>query len=221
MSGRNQILVTSAPKSSRWGVPTVASGLLVLIGWRLAAGRPIDGGVPPVVAALLARGFTRSFRVSYFDAAEPPKSTAACVTRLAVSGVGARLRALAQHLPATVFQISTRDPETAKAAFNASLFSWTMQGQALLLSDPEAPSRALGWGEMWSVTERTDPITSDALTALNAQALVLPGVDGDVAALVSSTVEIEAKMLAALRMEAELGDFDWRLLNEEDFALGV
>jgi hypothetical protein len=74
---------------------------------------------------------------------------------------------------------------------------------------------------MWSVTERADPITSDALTALDAQALVLPGVDGDVAALVSSTVEIEAKMLAALRMEAELGDFDWRVLNEEDFALGV
>lgn len=217
MNAHNAILVTREPRSSRWELPASATGHLVMVGWHLVE-RPIDGGMPPVVARLLVRGLTRSFWVSYFDALEPASSTPAHVGRLVVSGLRARLGAMAQRLPGTVFQVSTRAPATAERAFDASLFSWPMLGQVLLLSAVERSPRTLSWAEMWFLTERSAVIAAADLTALDIQAALFPGVDGDVAAIVSSTGEVEAKILADVHSEAEAAGFCWRVLSENEFA---
>ena len=78
--------------------------------------------------------------------------------------------------------------------------------------------RPLSWAEMWSLTERAAPVTVDALTVLGVDAAVFPGVDGDVAAVVSANKEVEARILADLRKEAEAASFRWRVLSEDEFA---
>lgn len=217
MNARNAILVAREPRSSRWELPASATGHLVMVGWHLVE-RPIDGGMPPVVARLLMRGLTRSFWVSYFDASEPAFSTPAHVGRLVVSGLRARLGAVAQRLPGTVFQVSTRDPATAEGAFDASLFSWPMLGQVLLLSALERSPRTLSWAEMWSLTKRAAVIAAGDLAALDIEAAIFPGVDGDVAAIVSSSGDVEAKILADVRSESEAAGFSWCVLSEDEFA---
>ena len=222
MNDRDALLVTFMPKSSRWMLPPSETGQLVIIGWRLAGDRPVDGGVPPLIADVLCTGFSRSSWVSFFDASKPLISSARVqVGKLVVAGLGARIRALMQHLPSTVFQVSTREHEIAVAAFDASLFSWSMQVQVLLLSAPEHRPRVLTWTEMWSLTSRERPITSEALNSLDVEAALFPGVDGDVAGLVSSNPQIETRILAALQGAAEAADVDWRVVSEEEFIQAI
>jgi hypothetical protein len=221
MNQRDQVLVTFEPKSTRWMLPPSETGQLVLIGWRLAGARPVDGGMPPPIADALCQGLVQCSWVSFFDAAEPPSSPEVRVGKVVVSGIGPRLRALSQRLPGTVFQVSTRQADVAASAFDASLFSWSMQGQVLLLSPPDHPPRVLSWAEMWSLSSRERSITSDSLEALNVQAALFPGVDGDVGGLVSADPEAQAGILAALQMGVEAAGMNWRVLSEEQFIRGI
>jgi hypothetical protein len=221
MNQRDSLLVTFAPKSTRWMLPPSETGQVVLIGWRLARERPVDGGIPPKIADALCRGFSRCSWMSFFDAAEPLSSAGAQVGRLVVSGLGPRLRALSQRLPSTVFQVSTRLPEIAAGAFDASLFSWAMQGQVLMLSAPDHLPRVLTWAEMWSLSSRERPITSDVLKTLDVEAVLFPGVDGDVGGLVSANCEVETRLMSALQMGVDAAGINWRILSEEEFIQAV
>ena len=221
MNPRDELLVTFMPKSSRWMLPPSETGQLVMIGWRIAEGRPIDAGIPPLIAGVLGSAFTRSSWVSFFDASEPLTSARARVGKLVASDLGEQVRAVMQHVPRTVFQISTREREIAVAAFDARLFSWSMQGQVLLLSAPEHPPRVLTWVEMWSLISRERSITSAVLDSFDIEAALFPGVDGDVAGLVSSNRQIETRIVAALQSAAEAADVEWRVVSEEAFIRAI
>lgn len=217
MSG-NELFATVGPKSPRWQLPSSAINRLIMIGWHLATGRGVDGGVPETVAQLLARALTRFGWVSFFDASEPERSTQTRVRRLEASGLGATARAIVHRFPRSVSVISTRLPEVVQGAFEASLFSWERQGQVLLLTAPDVPGPAIDWSGMWSLTGREMALTTEALRALQVDALVFPGVDGCVMGLASAKPESEARVLADLQIEAEASAFTWRMVDENEFA---
>jgi hypothetical protein len=217
MSSPDALVVSFRPTSAKWQLPTSATGQLAMIGWHLAAGRGMDGGVPSNVAGVLTRALTRSAWVSFFDAVEPTASVDLHVKKLEASGLGANVRRMADGLPRSVYFISTRQSEVAQSAFDASLFSWEMQGQVLLVSPPQRPLPALEWTDMLSITGRQSAITGDALRGIGVEALVFPGVDGDVAGVVSSTSAVEERILTELRAEAEAAGFSWRTVTENDF----
>lgn len=217
MSRGDELLVTHEPKLLQWQLPQQSTGYLTVIGWHAAGGRSVDDGVPANVAQTLLRAFTTSGWVSFFDASEPAELSDTRVARLE-PGMGGRLRASLAHFPHKVFLISTRRWDVGMSAFDASMFSWNMLGQALLISDAEAPIPAVGWDEMMSITGREEPITAQMLSAWNLDAIVFPGVDGDVAGLISASALIEDRILENLRAEGEGADFTWRTLAENEFA---
>jgi hypothetical protein len=125
---------------------------------------------------------------------------------------------MAHRFPRSAFVISTRLPEVVQGAFDASLFSWELQGQVLLLTALDVPAPAIDWSGMWSLTGREAPLTTEALGALQVDALVFPGVDGCVMGLISAKPEIEARVLTDLKIEAEASAFTWRMLDENEFS---
>jgi hypothetical protein len=217
MNSPDTLVVAFRPTSAKWQLPTSATGQLVMLGWHLAGGRGVDGGVPPNVAGVLTRALTRSAWLSFFDPAEPTESVDVHVKRLEPSGLGAKVRAKTDGLPQAVYLVSTRRPEVAQFAFDASLFSWEMQGQVLFLSPPQRPTPQLEWTDMLSITGRESPITCDVLRNIGVDALVFPGVDGDIAGVVSATSAAEERILTDLRAEAEAAGFAWRIVPEDDF----
>jgi hypothetical protein len=213
MSQGDEFLVTSKPKLQQWQLPQQSTDCVTMIGWHAAAG----SGVPANVAQILLRAFTTTGWVSFFDASEPAELSDTRVARLE-AGIGGRLRASLARFPHEIFLISTRRWDVGVSAFDASIFSWSMLGQALLISDGEAPTAAVGWDEAMVITGREEPITAQMLSAWNLDAIVFPGVDGDVAGLISASAPIEERILEDLRAEAEAADFTWRTLAENEFA---
>ncbi len=62
------------------------------------------------------------------------------------------------------------------------------------------------------------PVSRDALASLGLAAIVLPGVDGDVAGLTATTAEFERQVLSSIEHEAVRSGFEWRVLPEDSFA---
>jgi hypothetical protein len=94
-----------------WQLPLPPAAERALIGWKLAS-PPVDAGVPPPVARVLA--------------------TALC--QLGTVTFPARLRRPRWR--------STRDPtEVAAGVFEGDLFSWDLQGQVVALSPPGTSPR--------------------------------------------------------------------------------
>ena len=113
--------------------------------------------------------------------------------------------------------MSTRRPETAMRLFDDAGLPWWLQGQIVLLSGPDASPPDIDdetlltlFGEEW---------TSHAasLAPIGIKGIVRPGVDGDVAGLLTFTGASEQAVLAALEGETRRAEFDWALLTEKAF----
>lgn len=55
------------------------------------------------------------------------------------------------------------------------------------------------------------------LRSIGVAGVLRPGVDGDVAGVLSLTSEFKKMLLEALAHQAKLENFDWLLLGEKDF----
>jgi hypothetical protein len=137
-----------------WQLPLLLAAERTLIGWEVTP-EPIDAGVPPIVAHVLATALCRHTTLN-FPAALTPQRDRDIVWK------------------------STRDPREAMAGiFEGNLFSWDLQGQVVILSSP-GTTLQLNQGHL---NVGTDPAVVDDLDQLGALGLLLPGVDGDVAGL--------------------------------------
>jgi hypothetical protein len=217
MSRGDELLVTSKPQLPQWQLPRESTGYQTMIGWHVASGRGVEDGVPAEVAQVLLRAFTKVGWVSFFDAAERGASADTQVVCLE-PGIGGRLRASLASLPRTVFLVSTRRWDVAVSAFDAEMFSWSLQGQALLVSGVDVSRPRVAWDEMMLITGRESTITAEMLGSMKVDAIVFPGVDGDVAGLLSVDAHVEAHILQELRAEGEAAGFAWRDLPEDEFA---
>ncbi len=62
------------------------------------------------------------------------------------------------------------------------------------------------------------PVGPDVLASLGVAAIVRPGVDGDVAGIMSASDSFERQLLSSLEREASQSGFSWRVLPEDRFA---
>jgi hypothetical protein len=202
-------------------------GRLTLIGWSQPAEQH-DAGVPEEVARVLARALTSVARVTFPCSIVSPVATSATVWStqdedlirvLTAKGFGGRIAAKLRGTPPRITLMSTRRPETARRLFDDAGFPWWLQGQVVLLSEPDAPPPEIDeesllalFGEEWTGH-------AASLAPAGVEGVVRPGVDGDVAGLLSLNDGFEEAVLGALETETRLAGFEWALLTEQAFAL--
>jgi hypothetical protein len=227
---RASIFACRDPRGREWqlGPLPPGRGRLTLIGWSQPA-ETRDAGVPENVARVLARALTSVARVTFPSSLVSPIATSMTtvwspldgdlIRVLTAKGFGGRIVAKLRGTPPHIALMSTRRPETASRLFDDGAFPWWLQGQVVLLSEPDAPPPDIDeesllalFGEEW--TGR-----AASLAPAGVQGVVRPGVDGDVAGLVSLNDVFQEAVLTALETETRLAGFEWALLMEEAFAL--
>jgi hypothetical protein len=198
---------------------------LTLIGWKQTP-EPHDAGVPEAVARVLARALTSVARVTFPCSSVKPVATSGwspmdgdLIRVLTGKGFGERIVARLKGKPTDITLMSTRRPETAMRLFDDPSFPWWLQGQMVLLSDTDAPPRDIDeetllalFGESWTQH-------AASLAPVGIDGILRPGVDGDVAGLLSLTDAFEQAVLAELENETRRAGINWALMPEQAFAL--
>jgi hypothetical protein len=92
-----------------------------------------------------------------------------------------------------------------------------MQAAIAFLSAPDQPAPKLSLELVLSMSEPIAELDGRSMAAKGVRALLRPGVDGAVAGLFTTDLEVEAEILAAIFHEAIERGFDWRLVTESDF----
>jgi hypothetical protein len=205
------ILFHREPRGARWqlGALPPAVGTLTLLGWRLEP-EPVDAGVPPPVAKVLARALTAVARVTFPSSSAGRPATAGWTARggewlcALGGGVRGRLAAAAQQRPAEPVLLSTREPETVLQLFDDPVYPWWLQGQVALLS---APAHALPPPDRISLTALLSDDWAGQAAALGVEGAVRPGVDGDVAGIWSRDALFADRILAILATETRAAGF--------------
>jgi hypothetical protein len=222
---RTSIFACRDARGLHWqlGALPPAKGRLTLIGWKEAGDRP-EAGVPAEVATVLARALTSVARVTFPSASVKAVAAGAwspldddLIRLLTGKGFGGRIVAKLKGTPAEIPLMSTRRPETAMRLFDDAGFPWWLQGQVVLLSEPDAPPPEIDEGSLLTLfgEEWTERATS--LAPVGIEGIVRPGVDGDVAGLLTLTDAFDQVVVAALERETRRAEFDWALLAEETF----
>jgi hypothetical protein len=195
---------------------------MTLIGWKQEPD-PIDGGIPRGLGAVLARALASVTRVTFPSSVLHPtaadgwsRSGGDDVRRLNAPAA-ARVASLLKRTPGHVLLVSTRNPDTVMHAFEDPAYPWWMQGQVLLLSSPNAPPPGIERNQLLALFEDDWARHAHALALSGIVAVVRPGVDGDVAGLLSVSPEFNDIVLQALEHEARLASFEWSVLTEEAF----
>jgi len=216
------------PLGSHWqlGPLPPSEGRLTLIGWSQPAERR-DAGVPEEVAGVLARALTSIARVTFPCSFVKPVATDGwspmgddLIRMLSVKGLGRRILSNFRGTPTDITLMSTRRPETAAGLFDDAGFPWWQQGQVVLLSKADAPPPGIDGETLLALFE--DDWTKRAASQLapgGIEGILRPGVDGDVAGLLSLTDAFEQVSLEVLQRETRHDGFDWALLPEKAFAL--
>jgi hypothetical protein len=213
------------PLGPQWqlGPLPPARGRVALIGWSEEPPRQ-DGGVPQHLARVLARAFTSIARATFPSSAILASASDVWsaangdgVRRLAVKSVRGRIAARLRGAPPEMMLVSTRQPQSLMRVFDDEGFPWWMQGQVILLSRPDAPPPAVD--ERVLLASFDDDWTMNvAALGPSVDAVVRPGVDGDVAGLWSLAETFEQTVLVALENEARAAGFSWAIVSEEEFA---
>jgi hypothetical protein len=205
-----------------------ARGRLTLIGWSQPAEQR-DAGVPEAVARVLARALTSIARVTFPCSLVSPIATSATtvwspqgedlIRVLTAKGFGGRVAATLRGTPPQIPLMSTRRAETASRLFDDAGFPWWLQGQVALLSPPDVLPPEIDEKSLLALFG--DEWTGDAasLAPAGVEGIVRPGVDGDVAGLLSLTGGFEEAALGALETETRRAGFEWALLTEQAFML--
>ena len=195
-------------------------GCLTLLAWRLNED-PHEGGVPSEVAQVLARSWTAIARITFLSSIVAAQSTSrwspsdgGMVRPIEAEGVLARTLARARGTAAGGTLVSTRSPAVAVQLFEDAGFPWWLQGQAVLLSDPDANPPDVDGPTVLTLLEDDWATRAAALATTGVHAVVRPGVDGDVAGLLALNDAFDAKLLESLEREARGAGFAWDVVAE-------
>ena len=202
---RTSIFVCLEPRRSEWqlGVLPPPTGRMILIGWREEPA-PVDAGVPPEVAAAVARALTSIGRITFLSSA----------VHASAGGGWSPLK----RGPGPADLTSTTDPQTVMQAFDDAAHPWWMQGQVLFLSAADVAPPGLERAQLLALLENEWTAAAGALSARGVIGILRPGVDGDLAGLLTLTADAERASLAALERESRLASFEWSVLTEDAFA---
>ena len=218
------IFICRDPRDPGWGLGSLLDmgGAMVLMGWRQTP-EPVDGGVPSDIAAVIARALTCVARVTFLSAEMDAPSNvwsprgADFVRSMGKAGLAGRIHNLIDRIPPHAALVSTRQPETALRLFDDGGFPWWLQSQVALLSNPEAAPPDLEGAALLSLVDDAWATHAADFSGAGVLGILRPGVDGDVAGLLSLTTSFEVAMLAALESESLQAGFEWAVLSEDAF----
>jgi hypothetical protein len=217
MISKRTVLVTHENDALRWNLASPTNGRLVLLAWRVLAEADRDGAVPDEIAELLARAICTTNAVTFPDSASSSLSVNETTRALGPIGLREQIRTWRHGVPSNLRLVTTRSPETVRRVFDSAEFPWTMQGAIAFLSAPAQPAPKLSLELVLSMSEPIAVLDGRSMAAMGVRALLRPGVDGAVAGLFTTDLEVEAESLAAIFHEAIERGFDWHLVTESDF----
>lgn len=190
----------------------------MLLGW-VQDRVPVDAGVPPEVASIIARAACSSYVLTFFDrqAAEyaaPSKWTTTPWGWACVVDPPIWKRVLGRWaLPL----VATSVPTMAAQLFYADYFSWELRGQIVLLSTPGVAPPPLTYEQLeWLVGDepldrRAVPLPQDFV------AVIVPGPDGDFAEFIAFEEAVRGNLTEEIRRECNDAGVAWSLVPEDEF----
>ena len=197
-----------------WTSPLGKTG--VMLGWVPGQYTP-DDGVPADVCPILARGLCanhtvvgRSKRVPHGVGPEwtPAPDGAACCHRREW------WRPWAYDYPL----VATRDPSRVEGFLDEAYFSWSMQGQQLLLSSADrVPTLDLALLE--GLAERPFRVTPEQLGAAGLSGVVMPSVDGVTAGVYVPEPSVREALVEALAHATWMAGGEFLETDEEQLSL--
>lgn len=225
----NSIFACLNPVQKIWqlGRLPLASGTLVLIGWRTYP-TPVDEGMPEAVGEVLARAMASAANVIFLSSDVKGDVLAdwnivgdSLVCALKEESLLKRALSSLSSVSSTIVLLSTRKPEVVIRLFNDAAYPWWMQGQIALLSESEQPMPKMNRQTLLSMFEDNWTQNALALQNLGIQSIMRPGVDGSVAGFLFLTADFSKRFLKTLENESRAAGFDWNLLSETEFALSL
>jgi hypothetical protein len=215
MSNEKGFLLCKNPESHNWQLKSPLQGDLWMLGWRILPEYEIEGGMPDEIAEIFAKALTSTALVT-FPTPESASGIDDFVRRIDAGFIESLEAAFLRTL-GSFNLISTTNPETAKNLFDAGYFPWDMQGQIILLSPLGSQPPALNRKTLFSVMDNNLRIDFNLLSSTGIQAIIYPGVDGDLVGIVAASPAFENEILRAIESEAVRSGFSWQIVAEEDF----
>ena len=169
--------------------------------------------MPPWATEILAKTIRHSHRATFPSTVVHPEAAETC-TRMRAGGIWHRLTSNGPH---EFSLITTTRPTIAAEAFNDPGFPWWMQAQFILLSPFAAPEPNISCGEIMGLLSA--PETAEQLLQThNLVAHLSPGVDGDVAALLTLGGPEQHALLTTLHEMAAEVNVSVTTLDESHFS---
>jgi hypothetical protein len=182
-----ELFLTENPESTDWELPSPRDTRdYSLIGWHVHP-EPVDSGVPPAVAGLLARAICDFATISFLSDASSSQ-------------------------PFSL--VSTTDPQVARRLFDEANYSWAQHGQVALLSARNAEPPGLTAQQLRELNEQRN---LDVAKQVGFIGILLPGVDGDVAGLWVFDPSTKQRLIDAMRTQCEATVYHFEVLTEKEF----
>lgn len=227
MESSSDIAICLNPRDTKWGLgilPQVGKETW-LIGWRQNP-PSFDAGVPGEIGAVLAGAFTKVGTVTFFCTPRdlPPASdnvSALISDRYRLfkrNGWADRLFGWLRREPAEICLFSTHRPVMAARMFEIAAFPWSLQGQVGLLSIRTDQPLFLNDDILLRLLDADWTTASGLLATLPVDAVIQPGVDGDVAGILLLNNEIRNALLRSLEVGTINADMKWMVLTEDEFS---
>jgi hypothetical protein len=221
-----RLFITHDAPGPQWqlGSPSTKLGAFCLIGW---TSDDLEGGVPERIVDVLARSLAAfgsvTFACSTISAPDSPgwqmrgsDYVSRYRTRSGLDRIAARFFARA---PVDLVLLSTTSEQAVRRLFNDPGYPWWSQGQFVLMSSagespPDFDSIAFGPATLF---EREWAEGFGSLHSLGVQAIIRPGVDGDVAGLLCASCEIRDYFEAILSRSAQESGMPLQYVSEAEF----
>lgn len=220
------LFITHDMPGPQWQLALPSSGLgtFALTGWN--SDDP-DGGVPGQVVEVLARSLSRFGRATFpcarASATDSPgwqRQDSDFVARYRIGSILGRVPArLAARGPVDLALLSTTSEQAIRGLFDDPDYPWWNQAQFVLMSPADAPppdfdriafDPAMLFERDWSEEfARSQP--------LGVQAILRPGVDGDVAGLLYASPAIRDRFEAILSACADESGTSLKHVSEAEF----
>ncbi len=191
----------------------------------------MEGGVPERIVGVLARSLATFGRVTFacstISATDAPgwqtqgdEFVARYATRSALGRMAARLSARA---PVDLTLLSTTSEHNIRRLFDDPGYPWWNQGQFVLVSPAGASAPnfdRIGFNPA-TLFGRDCSEGFGLLQPLGVQAMLCPGVDGDVAGLLCASAELRDRFEAILSRHAQESDVSLQHVSEAGFVEGL
>ncbi len=200
MTGKIALLACTAPTSADWqlGPLPPAAGVVTLIGWHMSS-HSVDSGVPVQIAKILATALTSIARIS-FPVSEPRAESDDDI----------------QRIDKKTAMLTTSSANSAIRLFDDDGFPWHLQGQIGILTASNARPFSIAHPQLHALVSDDWASQIARLGAVGVLGAIRPGVDGDVAGVLSLSDEFSHALLVALERAARAAMIDWVSVSEQE-----